>query len=63
MIKFTVKVKSLGIAIFCVGVITGCSSVKRVVVRKDIERIIQTSPVFSSQFTGFTLFDPSSGKY
>lgn len=51
--------------IFCVFVVltTACASVKKVVIRKDVKKIIRESPIFSDQFTGFSLFDIESGEY
>jgi serine-type D-Ala-D-Ala carboxypeptidase/endopeptidase (penicillin-binding protein 4) len=53
------------IVLFCVlvALATACSSLKNVVIKKDISSILNQSSVFTDQFTGFSLFDLESNKY
>lgn len=46
-----------------VALTTGCATVKKVAVRKDVKKILNESPVFTDQFTGFSLFDIESGEF
>ena len=51
--------------LFCVSalLISSCSSVKNLAVDKDIERRFNQSPIFSNQFTGFSLYDLENNKF
>lgn len=42
---------------------TGCSSVKQLAIEKDASRLLNQSEVFSSQFTGFSLFDIEANQF
>ncbi|MEQ9467028.1 MAG: D-alanyl-D-alanine carboxypeptidase [Ekhidna sp.] len=41
----------------------GCSSVKQLAVERDVTRLLNQSEVFSSQFTGFSLFDIEANQF
>ncbi|MEP1033216.1 D-alanyl-D-alanine carboxypeptidase [Ekhidna sp.] len=43
--------------------LSGCASVKQLAVENDAERLLKQSEVFSSQFTGFSLFDIETNAY
>ncbi len=46
-----------------VFVINSCASVKQLAIETDAERLLKQSEVFSSQFTGFSLFDIETNSY
>ncbi|WP_370086153.1 D-alanyl-D-alanine carboxypeptidase [Ekhidna sp.] len=43
--------------------ISACSSVKQIAVERDASRLLNQSEIFSSQFTGFSLFDIESNQF
>lgn len=43
--------------------ISACSSVKQIAVEKDASRLLDQSEIFSSQFTGFSLFDLDANQF
>lgn len=58
-------IRRSNIAIFWVLVIvfTACSTVKKTLVSRDIHRTLNKSEIFKTQFTGFSLYDPSTGQH
>ena len=46
-----------------ISIISGCSSVKQIAVEKDTSRLLNQSEIFSSQFTGFSLFDIDANQF
>ena len=44
-------------------IVSGCSSVKKIAIEKDASRLLNQSEVFSSQFTGFSLFDIETNQF
>ncbi|MEQ8552511.1 MAG: D-alanyl-D-alanine carboxypeptidase [Cyclobacteriaceae bacterium] len=52
-------------AIFCVFTfgLSACGPIKKITTSRDIDRNFKHSEVFSSQFTGFVLFDPATEEY
>lgn len=44
-------------------IIGSCASVKQLAIETDTERILKQSEIFSSQFTGFSLFDIETNAY
>lgn len=46
-----------------VALASACSSVKKVAVRKDVKKLLNESPVFTDQFTGFSLYDTELNEY
>ena len=55
--------KNIGIFWVLLLTVTACSSVKNLAVDKDIERTFNQSPLFNSQFTGFSLYDMETEKF
>lgn len=49
--------------ILLISLSVGCSSVKQLAVENDINKLLNQSPVFSNQFTGFSLYDIESSQY
>ena len=47
------------IVIFYVFVVltSACAGVKKIAIRKDVNKILNESPIFHDQFTGFSLYD------
>ncbi|WP_420318711.1 D-alanyl-D-alanine carboxypeptidase [Ekhidna sp.] len=43
--------------------LSNCASVKKIALEKDINQIINQSDVFSSQFTGFSLYDMEANEF
>lgn len=43
--------------------LNGCATVKQLAVENDAERLLKQSPVFSNQFTGFSLFDIETNSF
>ncbi|SNT30957.1 D-alanyl-D-alanine carboxypeptidase / D-alanyl-D-alanine-endopeptidase (penicillin-binding protein 4) [Ekhidna lutea] len=38
-------------------ILTSCASVKQIAIEKDASRLLNQSPIFSSHFTGFSIYD------
>ncbi len=55
--------KNIGIFWVLLLIVAACSSVKNLAVDKDIERTLNQSPIFSNQFTGFSLYDLAAEKF
>ncbi len=55
--------KNFGMLWVLLLTISGCSSVKKIAVETDITRTLNQSPIFGSQFTGFSLYDLAEGKF
>ncbi|MFK7954291.1 MAG: D-alanyl-D-alanine carboxypeptidase [Ekhidna sp.] len=51
--------------IFCVFVVlvSACTSLKKVIIRKDANKILNESPIFKEQFTGFSLYDIETNEF
>lgn len=47
----------------CLSAIYGCSSVKSLAIKRDINKILESSPIFSQYFVGFSLYDISSNQF
>ncbi len=45
-----------------IGVMIGCTSVKKLAVETDVNRLLNKSEIFSNQFTGFSLLDIESNQ-
>ena len=51
------------ILLILVLLVGGCASVKQIAIENDAERLLKQSEIFSSQFTGFSLFDLDQNEY
>lgn len=54
---------SFRLLILVLFIVSGCASVKQLAVGNDAEQLLKQSEVFSSQFTGFSLFDIESNTF
>lgn len=52
----------LSLSIICTFTLIGCSTVKKIAVDRDASQILKQSDLFSSQFTGFSLLDPTTNE-
>lgn len=58
------KTNLFPIAIFCVSfLLISCSSVKRIAVERDVNRLVSKSEVFQNELIGMSVYDPYLEKY
>lgn len=62
-LNFSSKSITQLILLILVLLFSGCASVKQLAIENDAERLLKQSEVFSSQFTGFSLFDLETNEY